>query len=148
MITFPETATDEDIRRAVITWSELLADGRYAEALRVFLYSSESMGFEWTSAHLQDWISNYGCARADYNSGEHRKVTSLFDQPNSEEYIRKAIKVDRENLYGLDPEHYVGMVHYDDVPLDGEPSDLTARFNIKKIDQDRITLEFLDIHVL
>ena len=40
------------------------------------------------------------------------------------------------------------MVHYDNVPLDGKPSDLTARFHIKKIEGGHITLEFLDIHVM
>ena len=40
------------------------------------------------------------------------------------------------------------MVHYDDVPLDGEPSDLTARFHIKRVDDGTMTLEFLDIHVM
>jgi hypothetical protein len=58
------------------------------------------------------------------------------------------MEVDRENLYGLDPQHYLGMVHYGYVPLDGQCSDLTARFHIKKIGDDRLTLEFLDIHVM
>ena len=40
------------------------------------------------------------------------------------------------------------MVHYNDVPLDGSPSDLTARFHIKKVSDDKLTLEFLDIHVM
>ena len=93
-------------------------------------------------------MSNYGCARKDYDSGEYRKVTSLFDQPNSELFIRKAIKVNRQSLYGLDPKEYVGMVHYDDIPLTGVPSDLTARFHIKKVGVEEITLEFLDIHVM
>jgi hypothetical protein len=40
------------------------------------------------------------------------------------------------------------MVHYNDVPLDGQRSDLTARFHIKRMASGRITLEFLDIHVM
>ena len=40
------------------------------------------------------------------------------------------------------------MVHYDDVPLNGERSDLTARFNLRRVGVDRLTLEFLDIHVM
>jgi hypothetical protein len=97
---------------------------------------------------LEDWISNYGCARKDFDSGEYRNVTSLFEQPGSEQFIRKAIRVDREHLFGLDSKQYAGMVHYHDVPLDGEPSDLTARFHIKRVDEAAITLEFLDIHVM
>ena len=114
----------------------------------MFPHTSESFGFEWTAEHLEDWISNYGCARKDYDSGEYRKVTSLFEQPNSEMFILKAIKVDREHMFGLNPKDYLGMVHYNDVPLDGEPSDLTARFHIKKVEPAALTLEFLDIHVM
>jgi hypothetical protein len=148
MITFPESATDDVIRNAVVAWSELLARERYTEALEMFLHTPESLGFGWTPEHLQDWISNYGCARVDFDSGEYRKVTSFHDRPEVELQVRKAIDVDRKSLYGLDPKQYLGMVHYNDVPLDGEPSDLTARFHIKKVDGGRITLEFLDIHVM
>jgi hypothetical protein len=148
MITFPEAASDNDIRQAVVAWSELLAKERYADALTMFPHTSKSLGFEWTPAHLEDRISNYGCARADYDSGQYLKVTSLFEQPDPQSYILKAIDVDRENLYGLDPAHYIGMVHYNDVPLDGEASDLTARFHIKRVGVACITLEFLDIHVM
>lgn len=148
MTTFVADCPDEEIRRAVVEWSESLAQGNYAAALGMFPHTSESFDFEWTPEHLEDWISNYGCARKDYDSGEYRKVTSLFEQPDSQQFICNAIKVDRKHLFGLDPKHYAGMVHYDDVPLDGEPSDLTARFHIKRVDRGTITLEFLDIHVM
>lgn len=148
MTTFAANCSDEEIRNAVVEWSEFLAQGKYAAALGMFPNTSESSEFEWTPEHLEDWISNYGCARKDYDSGEYRKVTSLFEQPDSQQFIRKAIKVDREHLFGLDANRYVGMVHYDDVPLNGEPSDLTARFHIMRVDNGTITLESLDIHVM
>ena len=148
MVTFPASASDDDIREAVVRWSELLAEEKYEAALAMFLQSSDSFGFEWTPLRLQEWISNYGCERAAYDSGEYRKVSSLWQQPDSANYIRKAIEVDRENLYGLDSRQFVGMVHYNDVPLDGDPSDLTARFHIRRIENSAITLEFLDIHVM
>ena len=148
MKTFKLDCTDDELRDAVVAWSELLSKEKYGEALDMFLHTSESFGFEWTATHLEDWISNYGCARSDFDCEEYHKVTSLFEQPLSEQFIRKAIKIDRENLFGLNPKHYVGMVHYNDVPLDGEPSDLTARFHIKKIDDETIALEFLDVHVM
>lgn len=59
-----------------------------------------------------------------------------------------SIDVDRKNLYGLDPAEYLGMVHYRDVPLKTGPSDLTARFYIKRLGSDCLMLEFLDIHVM
>ena len=97
MTTFAADCSDEEIRKAVVEWSECLAQGKYAAALCMFPHTSESFDFEWTPEHLEDWISNYGCARKDYDSGEHRKVTSLFEQPDHQRFIRKAIKVDREH---------------------------------------------------
>ncbi len=148
MIRFSISCTDEEIRQAVVEWSELLAQGKYAEALAMFLHTSESSDWSWTPAALEDWVSNYGCPREVDDSGRTWKVTSLFEQPNPAAFIAKAITVDRDDLFGLDPDKYVGMVHYDDVPLDGKPSDLTARFHIKKVGENEITLEFLDIHVM
>jgi hypothetical protein len=148
MITFEQNCSEEDIRKAVVEWSELLSKGQFAEALSMFLHSSESFGFEWTPAHLEDWVSNYGCARKDYDGGKYHKVTSLHAQPNSAEYIRKAIKVDLPFIKQPKADGFVGDVHYDDVPLDGKRSDLTARFRVKKLDAGKLTLEFLDIHVM
>jgi hypothetical protein len=133
MVTFDEFATQDEIRTAVVAWSELLAQQKHAEALAMFLQTQEAFGFAWTAEFLQRLISNYGCYRPGVDSGEHREVTSLFAQPDPQKYLAHAIEVDRENLYGLDPNHYVGMVHYNNVPLDGEPSDLTARFRIKRV---------------
>ena len=76
------------------------------------------------------------------------EVTTLLSRPDRDEIIREKIDVDRKHLYGLNPEHYLGMVHYDDVPLSGKRSDLTARFNIKRLGSDQLTLEFVDIHVM
>ena len=75
-------------------------------------------------------------------------ITPLLGRADADEIIRDKIDVDRVNLYGLDPARYLGMVHYDDVPLDGFRSDLTARFHIRRVGPDRLTLEFLDIHVM
>ena len=145
MKTFHMNATDDEIKAIVVEWSELLAEGRFAEALAMFPSSNAEM--EWTPELLEYWISNYGCPEP-YPGDRKHTLTSLSALDNAEEIIRDRIDVDRENLYGLSPEHYVGMVHYDDVPLDGKPSDLTARFHIKKVGSERIALEFLDIHVM
>lgn len=96
---------------------------------------------------LERTIAGYGVPEP-HPDGAVFAVTPLMDRPDAEEIIRDKIRVDRENLYGLDPRHYLGMVHYDDVPLNGERSDLTARFHIKRVGADRLTLEFLDIHVM
>jgi hypothetical protein len=150
--TVPLSATDDDIRQLVVEWSETIARGDFGGALAMFLSAGE-----WTPDSLRKTIEGYGVPDidaptltymlADWEVDEFR-VTSLFNVANAEEFIRKAIHVDRENPYGLDPEHYLGMVHYNDVPLSGYVSDLTARFHLKKAGGDRMTLEFLDIHVM
>ena len=145
MKTLSITATDDEIRTLVIEWSELLAEGQFAEALAMFPNSDEEV--DWTPESLANWISNYGFDEP-YPDGRKYTLTSLRALPNFREVIKKSIDVDRKNLYGLSPDEYMGMVHYDDVPLDGKPSDLTARFHIKKIGESQITLEFLDIHVM
>lgn len=143
MHTFATSASDDEIKQAVVEWSELLARKRFADALDMFPPAEPEM----TADELPKWIAGYGSPEP-YPDGRTYELTSLRALPEFEDIVRTRIDVDRENLYGLDPAHYVGMVHYDDVPLNGRPSDLTARFHIKKVGEDRITLEFLDIHVM
>jgi hypothetical protein len=141
MRTFPASASDDEIRAAVVEWSEYLAQKRFADALEMF----EPID-PMTPPELEEWISNYG-APDPFPDGRKFEVTSLRGLPQYGEIVDR-IDVNREDLFGLDPNDYAGMVHYDSVPLNGEPSDLTARFHIKKVGSDRITLEFLDIHVM
>jgi hypothetical protein len=101
----------------------------------------------WTPELLEDVIANYGSTEP-FPDGRTYEITPIHDLPDAEELIARRIEVDRENLYGLDPSRYLGMVHHDAVPLNGDLSDLTARFHIKKVGDDRLTLEFLDIHVM
>jgi hypothetical protein len=49
MTTFAANCSDEEIRKAVVEWSELLAQGKFASALAMFPHTSESFGFEWQS---------------------------------------------------------------------------------------------------
>ena len=144
-------ATDDEIRKLVVEWSETIARGDFREALAMFPYAGT-----WTADSLRKTIQGYGVPEHDQTLSDmlaewevdEFRITSLFDIENSDEFIRKAIDVDRENLYGLDPQQYLGMVHYNDIPLSGYVSDLTARFHVRKVEQDQLTLEFLDIHVM
>lgn len=81
--------------------------------------------------------------------GSTPTASTIFASPNPRPagVFRKA-HVDRENLYGLDPQKYLGMVHYEYVPLSGFCSDLTGRFHIKRVGEHHLTLEFVDIHVM
>lgn len=137
----PIDASDAAIRAIVVEWSELIADGKFDAALSLFP-SADPIN----STELERWIENYG-SPDPYPDGRKYKLTSIMDQPNTDDFVEKSIDVDRQNLYGLDPSNYVGMVHYHNVPLNGQPSDLTARFHIQRLGRE-ITLEFLDIHVM
>jgi hypothetical protein len=141
MKTFPTSASDDEIRAAIADWSEHLAQRRFADALEMF----EPID-PMTPAELEEWISNYG-ASDPFPDGRKFEVTSLRALPQYDEIVDR-MDVNREDLFGLDPKDYVGMVHYDSVPLNGEPSDLTARFHIKKVGGDKITLEFEGISVM
>jgi len=76
---------------------------------------------------------------------EDYKITSIFDNKEKDKIIN-SIEVSRD--WNFKDGNIIGMVHYDCVPLNGELSDLTARFHIKKIDENNITLKFLDLHVM
>ena len=141
--TFPATTGDDAIRQLVVEWSELLAEKRYADAIAMFDVAEP----ELTPDELERWIVNYGSPDT-FPDGRTFELTSMLALDNAADIIANSIEIDRDNLYGLDPADYVGMVHYDDVPLNNAPSDLTARFHIKRVGNDQLTLEFLDIHVM
>jgi hypothetical protein len=145
-------SSDDDIRKLVVEWSEAIARGDFASAVAMF--PSEG---DWTPELLRKTIQGYGVPDIDKETlasmleqweVDEFRITTIFGVTDPEEFIRTAIDVDRENLYGLDSRLYLGMVHYNDVPLSGYVSDLTARFHIKKVATDQLTLEFLDIHVM
>jgi hypothetical protein len=147
----PTTATDDELRRLVVEWSELLAESNFQDAFSMF--PSEG---DWSAELLKETIQGYGVPENDESLApmleswevDVLKITTLFDRNDAEDFIKKAIDVDRENLYGLDPRLYLGMIHYNDIRISGFVSDLTARFHIKKVGSDQLTLEFLDIHVM
>jgi hypothetical protein len=143
--TLPLTADDDAIKALVVEWSELLARGQFAEALAMFPNAGRA------SVHapemLERTIAGYG-APEPHPDGDVFAITPLLSRPDATEIIRDKIRVNRKNLCGRDPARYLGMIHYYDVPLNGERSDLTARFHILQVDPDQLTLEFLDIHVM
>jgi hypothetical protein len=154
MRTLAIDASDDEIRSLVVEWHELLAQRRYSEALELLPHSTIEV--DWTPELLDEVIRGYGVLNGDQETLDfllkhhrvHRfEITTLLGRPDRNEIIAK-MSVDRQNLYGLDATEYLGMVHFDDVPLSGFRSDLTARFHIKRIGSDRLTLEFLDLHVM
>jgi hypothetical protein len=80
-------ATDSDIRNLVAEWSELLAQGRYRDALDMFPSSSEET--EWTAEKLENVIAGYGVFAPEddpvtrelleYHGVQRFQITTLLD---------------------------------------------------------------------
>jgi hypothetical protein len=149
------SCSDDEIKALVVEWSELLAHERYQEALDMFLHSDEE--WSWTDDLLRKTVEGYGVPDPEPRAhawhledwGVDRfAITSLMGRADKDQIIAESIQVDRSIFFGLDPTKYLGMVHYHDVPLNGSRSDLTARFHIKRVGEDELTLEFLDLHML
>lgn len=144
----PIDVNEQKIKNLIIEWNELLAVEKYEEALAMFLTDKEGA---WTPDLLEQAVYGYGIIGhtreeikdmfgfADY------KVTSILDNKDKDKIIN-GIEVSTD--WNFKDKSLLGMVHYDYVPLNGELSDLTARFYIKKIDENHITLVFLDLHVM
>ena len=45
-------------------------------------------------------------------------------------------------------ENDIAAIHYDNVPINRDMSDLTARFFVRKVNDDEITLAFIGLHVM
>lgn len=159
----------EAVRSLVLEWNELLAQEKYEQALELMLYDNTQIVDEklwiWTPERLQAAVATYGepwytveelKALYDEPDWEEFKVTSVQTGSNgygeiSVEYFEEPLSEEMAEtlgVLGLDYKTIVGDVEFDGVPLNGEASDLTARFWIKQVGEDQITLVFRDMHVL
>lgn len=150
MRTLPITASKEEIRRLVIAWNELLAQEKYKEALEMFLLAEDNE-LDWTPELLESAVYTYGCpgytreeAEKAFGSSDY-KVTSILENPDREKMIDS---IDISSDYEWMGKNDIAVIHYDHVPLNGKMSDLTARFFVRKVDDDKITLAFIDLHVM
>lgn len=150
MRTLPITAGKEEIRGLVIEWNELLAQEKYREAMEMFMLAEDNE-LDWTPELLESAVYGYGCpgytreeAEKEFGSSDY-KVTSILENPNREKIIDS---IDISSDYGWMGENDIAVIHYDNVPLNGEMSDLTARFFVRKVNNDEITLAFIDLHVM
>ena len=146
----PVTASKEEIRELVIAWNELLAQEKYTEALEMFLLD-EKNELDWTPELLESAVYTYGVpgytreeAEREFGSADY-KVTSILENPDKDKIIES---IDISSDYGWMGKSDIAVIHYDNVPLNGEMSDLTARFFFFYINDDEITLAFIDLHVM
>ncbi len=147
MRTIPITASKEENRELVIEWNEFLAQEKYKEALEMFLLDEDS----WTPELLESAVYTYGCpgytreeAQKEFGRADY-KVTSILDNPDRDTIIDS---IDISSDYGWMGSDDIAIIHYDNVPLNGTMSDLTARFFVRKVNEDEITLAFIDLHVM
>lgn len=149
MKTLPITASKEEIRELVIEWNELLAQEKYKEAFEMF--PAENNELDWTPELLESAVYTYGCpgytreeAEREFGSSDY-KVTSILENPDKDKIIES---IDISSDYGWMGKNDIAVIHYDHVPLNGVMSDLTARFFVRKVTDDKITLVFIDLHVM
>jgi hypothetical protein len=147
MKVLPFDCSDDEITALVIEWSELLAKEKYQEALDLLYAGSrdQQKRTAWSADILEKNIKFRGPVFEQIED-EIFKVTSHYDAKLPEDLRDHTLEVDRQNPLGQDKRIYDGMVHYD-LPLNGYWSDLTARFQIRKV-AGGIALELLDIHTL
>ena len=138
MRTLPSNCSDDDIRALVVEWWELIAAGKYEQALEMFAHD-DSGGIVWTPETLEEGIATGCCMSPPRGVPQSLRAE---DGPSYE------IEVDRVHSFGLDPERYCGMVHFEPLPMEPYVGELTARFHIMKVGRDGITLEFHDAHVM
>lgn len=148
MKTLPITASKEEIKKLVIEWNELLAQEKYKEALEMFLIDESNV---WTPELLESAVYGYGCpgytreeAEKEFGSADY-KVTSIFDHPDRDKIIES---IGISSAYKWIGENDIAVIHYDNIPLNGTMSDLTARFLVRKVNDNEITLAFVDLHVM
>ena len=148
MRTLPINAEDQEIIALLEEWTELLAQEKYAEALDMLSPDPEQC---WTPELLESDVYGYGCpgytreeaarefGRADY------KITSLRSSPCYEQILQN---IDIERFAPKFRPEQLGIVYYENVPLNGEMSDLTGIFFLKKVSDTSMALEFHDLHVM
>lgn len=142
MLVLSEDSTDAEILDAVRAFVELLAEEKYSDAYEQFLPASDR---ELTPEVIKALIEGYGYAEpVEDNDEPPLRVTSLSQMKESEPKDRQQIE-----WFGFhtarDP-RILGAAYYD-LPINGEWSDLTAIFDIIKV-EGGIALSLDDIHVL
>ena len=148
--TLPADADELELIKLLIEWTEYLAQEKYKEEFELFLLD-ENNELDWTPALLESAVYTYGCpgytreeAEREFGSADY-KVTSILDNPDKEEIIAG---MDISSDYGWMGREDLAVIHYDHVPLNGKISDLTARFFVRRISDEELTLAFIDLHVM
>ena len=141
MFSFPLNATDEQLLMAVDHWIGLLAEERYEEAFKL-LYLNSPLDDGWSPDLIRALVQNYGISEPCRDGKVHRVTPIAQTSGGRPNPCRMVFRYDDDNgAKGLE-----GYIHFD-LPLDGEWSDVTASFDIWRI-EDKLVLHLEDMHVL
>lgn len=138
----PVNATDDEILAACRAWVDLVAGGRFAEAVES-LYVPDWYVEEqrWTPESLQTYVRNYGSWDA-WPDGKTWRITSISTAQFPAD--RPDVKP-RADLVRHDYDRRAGIVELD-VPLNGVWSDLMLHFKFEPL-EDETGLSLYDMYV-
>ncbi len=98
------------------------------------------------AASLESAVYGYGCpgytrekAEKEFGCADY-KATSIFDHSDRDKIMES---IDVSSAYKWMGENDIALIHYENIPLNGIMSDLTARFLVRKVDDNEITLWLL-----
>ena len=142
MLVLSADSTDAEILDAVRAFVELLAERKYVEAYEMFLPAPDR---ELTPEIIKALVEGYGFAEPLKKQDEPLfRVTSVISMTQLEPKARQ--QIEWFEYHAERDANVLGMAHYD-LPLNNEWSDLTAIFEIIKV-EGGLALSLSDIHVL
>ena len=156
MRTLSITASDEEIKQLVRDWVWLLAEENYIQAVELISPEipegsgsvNSRQATQWSPELLRKVINNYGIPEPW--EGQEQVYCVVPVTPSIQGVFEDFLTVDREDDFESDDAD-IGMIHVN-LPLnytDGDGlSDLTARFELCRINHNAMVLVLLDIHVL
>jgi hypothetical protein len=136
-------ASNEEILGVCREWVDLVAAGRFAEAIGLlYVPTKYDPSQHWTPESLQTYIGNYG----SWEPLANRRVTRVTPTATARIPVDRPPFVPRADVVRLASDGTAGSAELD-VPLDGEWSDLTAQFEFAQVGNG-IGISLYDLHVL
>ena len=131
MITIPKSQFKDSARQFIKTWTQLLSSGKFQEAADLLDQHPGGKGNRWTAESLFEAFLAYG-------------ASENFPEVNNPFHMGK----EGDALAFYKYRDGSGWAVEYDLPLNGERSDLTARFSFKKLAQHAFAVHLDDLRVL
>jgi hypothetical protein len=136
-------ASDDEILEVCREWIDLVAAGRFADAIE-FLYvpSKYDPSQHWTPESLQTYVGNYG----SWEPLADRRIVRVTPLTTARTPVHRRKFRPHADVIRHSSDRRAGSAELD-LPLDGEWSDLTAQFEFAPVDGG-IGISLYDLHVL